>query len=106
MDYIILTTSILASLSTYHQVYRVKKNESSKDISFPHIISVFANMISHLVYSTHIGNNMLTFTFGNGVAATFILIAISLYYRKQKIRFDVDLVELKSDIVTSSETDI
>ncbi len=84
MDYVILTTSILASLSTYHQVYRVKVNKSSKDISFPHIVSVFSNMITHLVYSTEINNRMLTFTFGNGVAATFILIAISIYYRPKK----------------------
>ena len=103
MDYIILTTSILASLSTYHQVYRVKQNKSSKDISFVHITSVFANMISHLVYSTEISNKMLTFTFGNGVAATFILIAISLYYRKQKVKFSTELVELKTHVENSND---
>jgi uncharacterized protein with PQ loop repeat len=94
MEYAILTTSILASLSTYHQVYRVKTNKSSKDISFPHIISVFLNMITHLVYSTQINNKMLTFTFGNGVSATFILIIISLYYRNRRhINEPIELVE-------------
>ncbi len=80
MDYVILSTSILASLSTYHQVYRVIKNKSSKDISFPHVICVFANMVSHMIYSLFIHNTMLSVTFANGVTASFVLILSSIYY--------------------------
>jgi uncharacterized protein with PQ loop repeat len=82
MEYVVLTTSILASLSTYHQVYRVAKNKSSNDISFPHILSVFANMITHLAYSTMIHNTMLTVTFANGSVATFVLISCSWWYHR------------------------
>jgi len=83
-DYFILSSSILASVSTYHQIYRVIKNRSSKDISFFHVMCVFYNMITHLIYAIHLQQNMLQITFGNGVAATGCLLIIGGYFWKQQ----------------------
>ena len=83
MDQFIITTSALASLSTYHQVFRLFKNKSSNDISFIHVSSVLFNMLSHLIYSIMHQNQTLTITFGNGLAATAILLLISCYYYKR-----------------------
>ncbi len=92
MDAFILTTSLLASLSTYHQIYTIIKNKSSKDISFIHVSSVFLNMISHLIYGIELHNQTLTITFGNGVAATGLLIVAGVYFKKKPSPNHIELV--------------
>ena len=84
LNILILITSFAASLSTYHQIFRVYKNQSSKDISFIHVTSVFFNMITHLCYAVDISNQNLVITFANGTVATFLLLFIAIYFSPLK----------------------
>jgi uncharacterized protein with PQ loop repeat len=93
MDAFILSTSLCASLSTYHQIFRIIKNKSSDDISFIHVSAVFLNMISHLIYGVKIHNQILSITFGNGVAATGLLLLVGSYYLKFGLRRN-NMIEL------------
>ena len=87
MDYAILATSSIASLSTYHQIFTIYQNKSSKDMSFIHIISVFFNMLFHMIYAIEINNKNLIITFTNGTAAmTFLIMIASYYYIKKPLQ--------------------
>lgn len=92
MEPFILSTSLCASLSTYHQIFRIIKNKSSDDISFIHVSAVFLNMISHLVYGVKLDNQTLSITFGNGVAATGLLLLVGGYF--SRVKRDIKHIEL------------
>lgn len=100
MDHFILTTSLCASLSTYHQIFRIIKNKSSKDLSFIHITAVFLNMISHLIYGINLQNQTLSITFGNGAAATGLLLMIGCYFYIK----DVKIYRMQLNQIEVTET--
>ena len=49
-------------------------------------------MISHLVYGVKLDNQTLSITFGNGVAATGLLLLVGGYF--SRVRRDIKHIEL------------
>jgi len=81
-NYFIYLTSIIASLSTYHQVFLLYSHKNAENISIINIGCVFSNMCSHFIYSLIIKNTALTLTFANSVVAVGIFLSTAVYYKK------------------------
>lgn len=78
---ILFATSLNSSLSTYHQVYKIHKHKSAKNISMMNVSSVWLNLASHLVYSVSTRNLPLMITFGNSTMSVGSFVASVYYYK-------------------------
>jgi uncharacterized protein with PQ loop repeat len=76
----LIATSIFSSLSTYHQVHKIRKRKCSKHISLPNVSAVWLNMTTNLIYAISIHNTRLMFTFGNSFISLSTLLGHVLYY--------------------------
>jgi len=81
MKLFMTTTSICASLSTYHQVYKIKKRKNAHHISLVNMSAVWINAGANLLYAISIKEPRLMMTFGNSFISLSTLICHTLYYR-------------------------
>ena len=79
--HMLLGTSIASSLSTYHQVHKIRKQKSSKNISIANVASVWTNISANFVYATSIKNKRLMLTFGNSFISLSWFLANALVYK-------------------------
>ena len=78
---VLLCTSVASSLSTYHQVHKIRKKKCSKNISTINVASVWTNMGANLVYALSLNNKRLIFTFGNSFVSLSWFLANTIYYK-------------------------
>lgn len=81
MKRIITCTSIAASMSTYHQVYKIKRRKNAQHISLVNISAVWLNATANMLYAMSIKEPRLTMTFSNSFVSLSTLLCTTLYHR-------------------------
>lgn len=76
----LLCTGFIGSASTYHQVHKIYKNKSAKNISKFNIGTVWVNTGANLAYALSIKDVRLITTFGNSFVSLSTLFATTMYY--------------------------
>ena len=77
----LVATSIMSSMSTYHQVHKIRRAKCSKHISLVNIGAVWLNMSANLAYALTIRNPRLIFTFSNSFVSLSTLLSTTVYYK-------------------------
>jgi uncharacterized protein with PQ loop repeat len=80
-----LIASLLSSLSTYHQVFCIYKNESVDNISLLNLTMPIPNVILHLIYSVSISNEIFVLTISMNLFSSLILLTMFLYVKNKKV---------------------
>ena len=79
--HVLIGTSVMSSLSTYHQVHKIRTQKCAKNISILNVSTVWTNMMVNFVYATNINNKRLMLTFGNSTLSLSWFLANTLYYK-------------------------
>jgi uncharacterized protein with PQ loop repeat len=90
MKVLLTGTSICASMSTYHQVHKIRNRKDSRHISLINIGAVWVNATSNLLYAIAIKEPRLTMTFSNSCISLSTLLFTTLYYRYNYIDTNID----------------
>lgn len=79
----LVATSLMSSMSSYHQVHKIRVRKSAAHISLVNIGAVWLNMTANLAYAFTIKNPRLIFTFSNSFVSLSTLLANAIYYHNR-----------------------
>ena len=77
---ILVISSTLSSVCTYHQVARVRKAKDKHTVSYIHVGGMLANLLTHFIYAFAIDELTLKVTIGTSFTSCLVLFSVMCYY--------------------------